>query len=322
MANDKRISALTERTSFSANDFMVLDNAGEAESKKFMASMLTDQFRDMQNILGSKNMLVNKLSTTAISGITYTVNSDGSITFTGQATADVSIVLCYRQGISSNPKIFLPNGDYYLSGITGGSASSISMQVGVTKSGSFTNVGTNYNGSSLFTIDGDDGSAVGANPQVQIDIKSGTSFATPKTVYPMIRPASILDATYVPYVETNKQLQDDVASLNSALSDKGNYMNLAKSATTGWTTKSNIPDLSKYKLILFYLQKVSDEQIYGSLVIPYEVLKSHNSTSKYVSFATYNESTHQYGAIHYISDTSIAVYCANANYEVFVQGII
>lgn len=222
MANDKRISALTERTSFSANDYMVLDNAGEGESKKFLASMFTDQLRDMQNILGSKNMLVNKLSTTAVSGITYTVNSDGSITFTGQATDDISIGLCYRQGISATPKIFLPNGDYYLSGITGGSASSISLRVGVSKNGAFSPIGTNYNGSSLFTIDGDDGSAVGANPQVQIDIKSGTNFATPKTVYPMIRPASILDATYVPYVETNKQLQDDVANLNSALTSLQN----------------------------------------------------------------------------------------------------
>lgn len=218
MANDKRISALTERTSFSANDYMVLDNAGEGESKKFLASMFTDQFRDMQNILGSKNLLPNKLSTYAENGLTITINADKSITINGTSSADTTVKITQRYNNSGN-KMTLQNGDYILSGCTDGNSSSYRMQAIVLKSAAETVLATNYNGDSLFTVNGDDGSASSAQVQISIFVPSGKTLSS-KTFYPMVRPASILDNTYIPHAETNAQLTGDVAALNSALNAK------------------------------------------------------------------------------------------------------
>lgn len=220
MANDKRISALTERTSFSANDYMVLDNAGEGESKKFLASMFTDQFRDMQNILGSKNLLPNKLSTYAENGLTITINADKSITINGTSSADTTVKITQRYNNSGN-KMTLQNGDYILSGCTDGNSSSYRMQAIVLKSAAETVLATNYNGDSLFTVNGDDGSASSAQVQISIFVPSGKTLSS-KTFYPMVRPASILDNTYIPHAETNAQLTGDVAALNSALNNIGN----------------------------------------------------------------------------------------------------
>lgn len=233
MANDKRISALTERTSFSANDYMVLDNAGEGESKKFLASMFTDQFRDMQNILGSKNLLPNKLSTYAENGLTITINADKSITINGTSSADTTVKITQRYNNSGN-KMTLQNGDYILSGCTGGNSSSYRMQAIVLKSAAETVLATNYNGDSLFTVNGDDGSASSAQVQISIFVPSGKTLSS-KTFYPMVRPASILDNTYIPHAETNAQLTDDVAALNSALTieDVSNQMTAKSSYVTG-----------------------------------------------------------------------------------------
>lgn len=260
MANDKRISALTERTSFSANDYMVLDNAGEGESKKFLASMFTDQLRGMQNILGSKNLLPNKLSTYAENGLTITINADKSITINGTSSADTTVKITQRYNNSGN-KMTLQNGDYILSGCTGGNSSSYRMQAIVLKSAAETVLATNYNGNSLFTVNGDDGSASSAEVQISIFVPSGKTLSS-KTFYPMVRPASILDNTYIPHAETNAQLTDDVAALNSALSNKAdasdvtpigtivNGTNYGESPGNGQTGTGSIISLGKGKWLL------------------------------------------------------------------------
>lgn len=261
MANDKRISALTERTSFSANDYMVLDNAGEGESKKFLASMITNQFSDMQNILGSKNLLPNKLSTYAENGLTITINADKSITINGTSSADTTVKITQRYNNSGN-KMTLQNGDYILSGCTGGNSSSYRMQVIVLKSAAETVLATNYNGDSLFTVNGDDGSASSAQVQISIFVPSGKTLSS-KTFYPMVRPASILDNTYVPHAETNAQLTDDVAALNSALGDKS-----SASAVTGNDAFSKIATLNSILGNKSKILKVDARPI-GASDIPY-----------------------------------------------------
>lgn len=68
-----------------------------------------------------RNLLKNTASSSSASDVTYTVNSDGSVSTSGIASAAVNIKVC---------DFYLPGGKYHISGCPGtGSASTYSLEV-------------------------------------------------------------------------------------------------------------------------------------------------------------------------------------------------
>lgn len=129
-----------------------------------------------------KNLLKNTASSGTQNGVTYTVNVDGSIIFNGTATANTWIAI--------NKDMGLQPGDYILSGNTGGSVSTYFMYAAI--NGNNSNC---YNGEVGFTVSEGDANTV------YFVVYTGVTFNNHK-IYPMVRLASVTDATYEPYKES------------------------------------------------------------------------------------------------------------------------
>ena len=145
------------------------------------------------NVLGAKNLLRNTASTQTASGVTFTVNSDGSVTVNGTPTETVTLNI--------NTSVFLENGrQYILSGCPEGGEGNkycISCYIG----GVF-DIRDYGAGDALIT-------GTGQNAICRI-ILWASAGAVNFTFYPMIRPASITDDTYVPYAMTNRELTQEL----------------------------------------------------------------------------------------------------------------
>ena len=154
-----------------------------------------------------KNLLKNTASTTTVNGVTFTVNSDKSVTVSTEAGGATTISV-----LELNKNI--PNIDvgksYTVSGVpVGGSAANYELFIVCRDS---TNTATYY-----YEV-GDDGVTFTVpnntvKTEISIRVKSGIIITTPITFYPMIRPAGTSSA-YVPYIESAKAYTD------SALADK------------------------------------------------------------------------------------------------------
>lgn len=158
---------------------------------------------ESNGIIGAKNLLENTASTTTTNGVTFTVNSDKSVTISGTSTATFTFPLGYS-----------PVGQYRLTGCpSGGTASTYALYV----SNQYlyeTGNGLNVN----FTD----------NRLIQIYISAGQTFSTPITFYPMIRLVTDTDDTYQPYTMTNQQLTERISKLTPC------FARLFDS--DGWTT--------------------------------------------------------------------------------------
>lgn len=129
-----------------------------------------------QKQYSGKNLLNNTATTQTVSGVTFTVNADKSVTAKGTATADI--------GFTIGTKMLDAGISYILSGCpSGGSTSTYYLR---------------YIG---FTYDVGNGSTIKYDANftmpVEIGIKSGVTINA--TFYPMLRLASVTDATYEPY---------------------------------------------------------------------------------------------------------------------------
>lgn len=171
---------------------------------------------ETENILGAKNLLPNCLPPTSFTknGITFTKNSDGSITCEGVATDDMWVGLYKYSSIgnSASGDCFLKEGKYTLSGCpTGGgtTAGTYRMYFQVRNS---TDTGEEVAFSDLGNSVTFDITSTYASRKcrVIIAIRSGCDLTTPVTFYPMIRYASIMDTTYEPYSMSNIELTDEV----------------------------------------------------------------------------------------------------------------
>ena len=130
-------------------------------------------------------------------GITYTENADGTVTASGTASADSAHNLTLRTNAGT---MFLKNGDYTLTGCpSGGSDSKYYMEVIVTKSGSAYWLGVDYGSGVTVTINGDDYANDGAYVMVRIIVKNAYAITGTLGFKPMLRLASVTDATYEPY---------------------------------------------------------------------------------------------------------------------------
>ena len=153
---------------------------------------LTNNDDAMINVLGAKNLLQCNNTTQTVRGITYQKNSDGSIYTSGSVASGYDYSYFH---VNESQK--LPKGKYILSGCyPNGSIDKWRLYIGAN--------GTNY-------IDYGEGVefelAEDATVDAIIRIESGY-VSDGMTFYPMIRPASIANDTYVPYAKTNRQLTE------------------------------------------------------------------------------------------------------------------
>lgn len=200
------------------------------------------EVNDIVNVYGAKNVLrfPYSYSTRTIEGITYTVNDDGTITANGTSTG-ISIFRCsIRKDATVEGDFFIPNGNYILSGCTGGATSpaTYDLRCVVTKNNEAVVLAINTNGDTPFTVDGDDFSQYGANPTIQIIIRSGIT-VTNLVFKPMIRLASVNDNTYQPYAMTNQQMTPYVQAISNPNLFDNSWFTVNQRALTTYTTPTS-----------------------------------------------------------------------------------
>ena len=171
--------------------FLGIDATADKAVADENGSNISETFSDVKNdiainrtTLGTqcKNLLKNNAVTKTVSGVTFTINDDKSITVNGTATAQISFVI--------NNKVGLGIGNYILTGCpSGGSWNTFYL--------------TAYASSAWLTAP-DFGSGCKIEnktvTQVVITIASGYT-ANNLKFYPMLRDADITDGTYEPYKE-------------------------------------------------------------------------------------------------------------------------
>lgn len=157
-------------------------------------------------VVASKNLFDNQLTTTTEGNVTFTKNADKSVSTSGTSNADwVTVAL--------NSAQFLKAGDYTISGISDGSQETYRFFVAgshIEVSGSSVSDFVLYGGSKNFTVTQD------STVSVSVIVRYSGVNMTGKTFYPMITLASETDQTYMPYFEP---LKDKLAVTESAFTD-------------------------------------------------------------------------------------------------------
>lgn len=163
----------------------------------------TSEIADIVNVYGAKNLLPNERGSVTANGITATMNTDGSVSFSGTASATM-----YYNFTDPFSRAIVPSGSYKL--FVEGQTSN--CKVFINKYKGTTYVGTLVAGSTdpirPFTVEYD---STYDGIQVGVVINNGATINT--TIKAMITSASIEDDTYVPYAKSNKELTDDISSL-------------------------------------------------------------------------------------------------------------
>ena len=232
--SDKRISALTEQTELNTGDFFAVDNAGETESKKIDQAYFSGQYSDMNNILGSKNLMPNNAVTVVLRGVTWTINSDGTIKANGTASGGDSTLYYVSSSNDATAGITIPKGKYTYTCLTS-AGSDTTFRSEIYNLTNPARIGWDYGEGVTFTL------TAATKVLGSINIRSGQT-VTNEIFKPMLRPAAVADPTYVPYAKSNKELTEDVASLNASLSncELGTAINLTDyNASNLYTTPSD-----------------------------------------------------------------------------------
>lgn len=227
---EKRISALTEQTGLATGDFLAIDNAGETESKKIDQAYFSGQYADMNNILGSKNLMPNNAVTVVIRGVTWTINSDGTIKANGTASGGDSTLYYVSSSNEATESITIPKGKYIYTCLTSAGSDS-TFRSEIYNRTNPARIGWDYGEGVTFTL------TAATNVLGSINIRSGQT-VTNEIFKPMLRPAAVADSTYVPYAKSNKELTDDVATSNSSLNNKPFFPDMTNqiASSGGWLT--------------------------------------------------------------------------------------
>jgi hypothetical protein len=165
--------------------------SAETTARTNADNVFTTEISDMNNVLGAKNLLPNiGVETSTDNGVTYTKNSDGSVTANGTATGWAYYNLCSR--------FTLDAGTYILSGKEAKAAT----QIKITNADTQADVALLLNNDTekQFTLN----TKTTLHAMLYIGVNAGT--VTDFVFYPMLRLASIEDDTYVPYSMTNQQM--------------------------------------------------------------------------------------------------------------------
>ena len=167
----------------------------------------------MVNLLGSKNLIPYPYADTSktIGGITFVDNGDGTVTVSGTATETAYFtVLNPNPEERTNPALKIPtNGeDFILTGCPSGAYAAdiyyqLQLQEYTENSGM---IGYTDYSEGVKVTPHNDPMLVRA---IFITVFQGTVISEPITFKPMLRPASIIDDTWVPYSKTNRQITTD-----------------------------------------------------------------------------------------------------------------
>lgn len=212
----------------------VIDSAPVKNSSNPVSSggVYTDQQRQEAEIgvvanVGAKNIVNNTADASrVVQGITWTKNSDGSMTANGTTTGHSTVRVLGVQGSSTyESAVPIPKGTYIVSP-SGFTDNTYRFVLGFFSDSSGTRQTTSiYNEPYTFTVTTD---------TAHIDFTCmiyGTGKEADNLVYrPMIRRAEITDDTYVPYAPSNRELYENVG----AISDIGakNFVLLNKQSST------------------------------------------------------------------------------------------
>lgn len=183
-----------------------------------------DDLQNIEIVNGVKNYLPNVGNTIETNGITFTKNSDGSVTANGTATTNAT----YRMiGSDITKPLTLPTNKYIISGCPDDASDEKYWMVF-----SWTGKPTSYVYDSPVEVE------VGpSNPtNAGIVIKSGVTVDN-VTFYPMIRLASDTDNSYVPYAMSNRELTEkfdiitDTSNTGITAVKSGNVVNVTFNGT-------------------------------------------------------------------------------------------
>ena len=208
---EKRIYELTLADKLDPESYIVQDKSGNASAEKVPVSAITDQFADISNVYGAKNMIKYPYyeTTKTLNGVTFTDNGDGTITVNGTATGETRF---YMVQTTQSYNCLEPGKTYKLSNSFATASNSTRVEVALYNGATFTGavwlVGVNKE--ITFTVPTN---VTFDRITVYILMLAGETFSN-QVFKPMLRLASIEDDTWVPYAPTNAQL-------NSALSDSG-----------------------------------------------------------------------------------------------------
>lgn len=166
----------------------------------------TSEIADMNNILGSKNLLNLPASRfPAVQyGITVQKNSDGSLSISGTNSDNTRHgITIYSGDLDEGSKLQIGT-SYTLNGVK--STDGCFLQIGGIDNGTYTSWGETNSEAGL------EFEATASEFRVYLIIPANGSVNG--TIYPMVRPASVKSAVYAPYAKTNKELTDSVKETN------------------------------------------------------------------------------------------------------------
>lgn len=173
-----------------------LNNVKEVLSEDAAGNLLAiteQQGSDIATVISAlgytkKNLLKNTAKSTTMNGVTFKVNSDGSVTANGTASATASLVV--------HAKAQLKKGNYIMSGCPNGGSESETYRatVDIWENDIYVKTCLNSGAEKIFSV-GD-----GATVTYYLMIFAGYT-AENLTFYPMIRYADITDDTWEPYVD-------------------------------------------------------------------------------------------------------------------------
>ena len=251
-----RMSINTGNTDYLYIQFLVTNNTGGTGEANFTNIMLYDarisdstyepyhdnvstEITDVYKVMGemgAKNLLDNTATTTTTYGVTYTVNSDKSVTPSNTASGGNAQLKILNNTTGAKLKaMWGSNKDVIMTGCPSGGASNkyfLRLQKVLP---SWAAIKDDYgDGISFNTSILEDESTY----QVVISINDG--YSVNSSFYPMIRLASDTDSTYQPYAMTNKDLTDNKVDWksNGILGAK----NIAEPVKAGQTINTNNVD--------------------------------------------------------------------------------
>ena len=231
--------------------------SSNAQSGTAVAEVVEQIYAD-NGVLGAKNLLPNNATSQTINGITYTVNSDGSVTSNGTSTGWANCILCQN--------LPLKKGEYILSGIPNviGAYLSIAKQSG--------DISCVYSDRvKYFELASDE-----VIDQVRISYRVNIT-VTDEIFYPMLRLASDPDDTYVPYAMTNREITEELTAINNGLDD---WTSPAPVSSSGTVSFSGLNDSYSYSRPYYELPSGESAYTYS------KVSKSGSGTSVTLTYTT------------------------------------
>lgn len=194
------------------------------------------------SVLGAKNLLPNIAHTDTVYGVTFTINSDGSVDANGTATD-----LAYIDIASTDMGFSLADGSYILSdGLVSHSADYYTTITIVDNQGNVTYeyADTKAESHMAFTITNSNISKL----YVAVCVADGIT-ANNVLFKPMIRLADDNDGVYEPYAMTNKQITPYVQAIsNPNLLDNPWFTVNQRGWTTGGATKVDTFTVDRWKI--------------------------------------------------------------------------